>query len=516
MTAHTIIRKDLRFTLDALRPWLVVWLLVAAVISALVLLGTNVRGTGSSAPNLTRLLEEAAALMTLSIGLVTAWITACVLHGDRMHRASLFAAALPIPLRTRRVARALAVAIASIPPVVLAIVAQILRDRWAGQAEYVPDLGTAWWIPVVLAWIGMSWATLSARIAKRIFDTVGVTFVLALAAAALGYLGAWAAFDLAARSTAEWLGWDSAIMYMLREWALAGGAVSGMAVAGTVAALLGSLTRATPGRAEREADAALAIPVASTRSGPPVARTGRTLLLARKSRFNGATQYVLLVLVSLTAGGTSAFLTVSSDSRAAREVDRLRSEELVRSAPAEALAALFLAWNRGESPTYEAEGMSLRFERVSDLLWITRPRGFRAPLTEALASLNRMDSPAAAFTTLSHRSRLGLPDDSLAFQAMVAFPGDAAVLRAAADVLVRAIASRHGLEDFDYSPWARSHLIPDREVAALAASTIELYRRDISGESPHSAAALEAIRRHWQFGLHEIKDLSPSPTRGAR
>ena len=96
---NTLLAKDLRLSLDALRPWGLLLLAAVGVAAIGVAISGPAEMRALSAE--ARFLTELAKCLTLTSGVVAAWIAACVLHGEQRHRADAFTGALPLG-RTRR------------------------------------------------------------------------------------------------------------------------------------------------------------------------------------------------------------------------------------------------------------------------------------------------------------------------------------------------------------------------------------------------------------------------------
>jgi len=180
MTA--LIAKDLRLSLDALRPWTLVLFAVLSVWLVALWLGPLATGVYADA---NRILGELGAILTISSGFVAAWITACVVHGDQSHRADGLAAAMPVGRGLRLLAKVLSIIAACSVPIGITVLVQIIRSRQGGITLFTPDFGRSWQLPIVAALIGVGLTLGVAPLTRRIFETVGLAFLAALTATAL-------------------------------------------------------------------------------------------------------------------------------------------------------------------------------------------------------------------------------------------------------------------------------------------------------------------------------------------
>lgn len=163
--------KDLRLSLDALRPWGL--LLLAAV--GVAAIGVAISGPAEmrALTAEARFVTELAKGLTLTSGVVAAWIAACVLHGEHRHRADAFTGALPLGRTRRALTKVLAIVAATLLPATLAVGLQFFRDPHWSMTLVVPDLGRSWAVPAVASLAGLSFAVAIAPLSRRVFETVG-------------------------------------------------------------------------------------------------------------------------------------------------------------------------------------------------------------------------------------------------------------------------------------------------------------------------------------------------------
>lgn len=390
-----VLRKDLRLTLDALVPWcMVVGGLAVAAATAV-----RVDALRSLMPPAQVLIGEGAALMTLSLGAVTAWITASVLLGDRRHRAAALSAVLPVAGSTHRLTRLLSILAASSLPIGVCVLLQLLGVR-ASAVSGVVEPGRHWWVPIAMGLAGIGWGWLASLRSRRPYEVVAMSLLGGLASMGLAIAGVWTFDQWAIQPLVGTANGGLSLQQTI--WAQASAVVPsiGLAFGGAVALVIAFRVPAVPRR---------------PRSAVRVAAIVASLLVAP------------------WAAGVATTGWMMSRYPQRERIDRERMlGEWVRQMSDERCAEIFQAWNAaGGDPTAPSNSSnssnstnqadaSLRWLRDRDRAAVEGPDGLRTSVYEvltllgrrehlgptlraALASLSRLDSPWAALLTLDGR-----------------------------------------------------------------------------------------------------------------
>jgi hypothetical protein len=398
--------KDLRLSLDALRPWGL--LLLAAV--GVAAIGVAISGPAEmrALTAEARFVTELAKGLTLTSGVVAAWIAACVLHGEHRHRADAFTGALPLGRTRRALTKVLAIVAATLLPATLAVGLQFFRDPHWSMTLVVPDLGRSWAVPAVASLAGLSFAVAIAPLSRRVFETVGLATI---ATVAIGILAAGAgAVTLTAASAraVRLLGQDAEVLRTAGERGLGASIGVGIACAAVMALLLGARQLARGERRQRRVPYALTL--------------------------------IAMTAAAATTGGAIAMVSVgANDTWLRRAVRAAEQPALLRTADATAIARVLDSWNAGGTGAGRDELLlgsgdlaSASMDGEGVLEWLThRDAGNRLqdPIVRAaVGRLNRIDTVQHAHTVQWLRHVTAPADDpaveALRLEAIAAFPRD--------------------------------------------------------------------------------------------
>ncbi len=196
----TLLLKDLRLSLDVLRPWALT--VVGLVMAALVAESLPATLLPSPIHHLTVgfLLQGLGACVALSAVLVGASLAAALLRGDDAHGARLMMESLPVAASRRLSSKAISVATASLAPAAATLVLLVLGSKLSAMAEGLRST-TAPILLVVFGTIvtamggaGAAWA--SACVVRGRLAMVAMAILLLAVAAILGGFGAWVGVPL--------------------------------------------------------------------------------------------------------------------------------------------------------------------------------------------------------------------------------------------------------------------------------------------------------------------------------
>lgn len=474
-----VLRKDLRLSLDVLLPWVMV---VVAVVGVGALSG-RFRGIFSAFPSRTVLLEEFATILVLSVGAMTAWITAVVVHGDRRHRAGMLAATLPMSSSRRDGTRFASIVVASALPVGVCVAAQMLRGTSTTVGPLI-EPGRTWWLPIAMGIAGIGWAWLAARWTRKTFEVVGLSVVGGALAIGAGLGGAWI--------------YDVMVVAPLAT------------VPGTVE---------FRGRLMSEAMVSLP-PIALLSSGLVAVVVARLIGRSRRRAATvclAAVVTLAMIAVPAIAGAAAARGAVLGNSQSAQMFREYEKLERVRSLPEGIVVEYLRAWNGGAD-----EPLSIGNDRPGVSTWelwqvFCASGGRPAAVTEALAALTRVDTAANAAFTMQSRAacrRLAAGDDpAIELDAVRRYPRD----YAARFYALRALVTHRFLDGDAHAAtlaeWANTPRSPEREEVGALVRFLE-YVRDRQPPSSRIAKgaddAAQALRQAWQFvGDDELPDLPP-------
>ena len=237
-----LLAKDLRLSLDTLRPWALT--VVGVIVAAFLLrqLPESMLPALLAQLSLPDLLSVFAVAIGGSAVVVSAWSTAAIVQGDQAHGGELLVASLPVAPVERAASKLLVMGIAVLVPAVAATVAFALARTTRPVVETGWPLSIAMWglgISAVGAGLAMPWALLVRGSSKAVFLALlaGTTDGVA------GALGAWFVHrQLVADATAAFPEPERSFMYMA-DLALAGERARLVAAAAAVgvAALIGLL-----------------------------------------------------------------------------------------------------------------------------------------------------------------------------------------------------------------------------------------------------------------------------------
>jgi hypothetical protein len=192
-----VLAKDLRLSLDALLPILLIiggFLLVGSLIHAL---------PDRLLPDAFRLfgLSDFLASVSMVLGLLSpflaGWCTAAVMLGDGRHRGLRLAASLPVPRRTARLARFLALLPGLLLPAVLCVLLFALARLLDPSIVFKGTTELPWWMPLTLSAVGTLAVWCAARTGERsMFAVQLIGHLTTLALVVGGYGIAWATIPL--------------------------------------------------------------------------------------------------------------------------------------------------------------------------------------------------------------------------------------------------------------------------------------------------------------------------------
>ncbi len=246
----TLLLKDLRLSLDVLRPWgllvagfaVGMWLL-ASLPSTLV--PVDLRGM-----SLAEMLIALAALIAATSMAVGAWLATVIVRGDQSHGAGALAAILPTS-PSRRVGSkviALAAATAMLPLAAAAALVVALTLRPTATAE---SLGRLLLLPAAAlagAFIGAGAASFIATLVRGTFAIVAISLLGILLAGISGSASAATGLQLLCRDVVDAGARPGAITeyLLLRSSVLTGGAIASIATTGLAAGIVGMTAMARP------------------------------------------------------------------------------------------------------------------------------------------------------------------------------------------------------------------------------------------------------------------------------
>lgn len=401
---NTLLAKDLRLSLDALRPWGLLLLAAVGVAAIGVAISGPAEMRALSAE--ARFLTELAKCLTLTSGVVAAWIAACVLHGEQRHRADAFTGALPLGRTRRALTKVLAIVAATLLPAALAVGLQLVRDPSWSMTLVVPDLGRSWAVPAVTSLAGLAFAVAIAPLSRRIVETVGLAMIVTVAFGLLAAGAGAVTFTVASARAVRLLGPDAEVLRTAGERGVGAAVGVGIACAAVMALLLGARQLARGERRQRRVPYALTL--------------------------------IAMTAAAATTGGAIAMVSVgANDAWLRRAVREAEQPALLRMADAAAIARLLDAWNAGAASGGQNELLlgsgdlaSASMDGEGILQWLThRDAGNRLQdpiVREAVRRLNRMDTAQHAHTVLWLRSVTAPFNDpaveALRLDAIAAFP----------------------------------------------------------------------------------------------
>lgn len=237
-----LLAKDLRLSLDALRPWALIVLGFGLVALLSSFLPRSVMPINSGITTVSELVATIGGLAGITCVATAAWIAASVSHGELRHGAALLHGTLPVGGRGRVLSKAAAILAGTLA---VAIVSILLRGEFTATLSSqrgVPGLPPAW--VLVSAIVGAGFGMGIAAATRAIFPTVMIALLIAVGAALAGAGGAAvaipfaAAQQLAVAHVMDPTGSVSEISEMQVRIATAGAAV-GVCVAAILAALIG-------------------------------------------------------------------------------------------------------------------------------------------------------------------------------------------------------------------------------------------------------------------------------------
>jgi hypothetical protein len=474
-----ILRKDLRLSLDALVPWL-------AVVVAIVgfgMVSAHFRNVFSMLPSRAALLEEFASLLVLSIGAVTAWITAVVLHGDGRHRAGSLAAALPVSPAARDLTRFLSVLATSAVPIAVCMFAQQSRS-YAGTLSTVVEPGRAWWLPIAMGVAGIGWAWMVGEWTRRVFEIVMLSVVASLLSVGMGLAGAWLYDSLVLSPLVD--GLPGALEFRQMFWQDWMKAIPGLALlVGGGAALVLSFLR-------------------------------RTIGWRRAPLLSGLTVLAAFALPA-AAGAFTGHQSVGGDSRTAQM--RANAEQLrrVQSTTDADMVAFLAAWNAGSDEPL-ALGSDIAAMEPAEVFVNLERMARSASVERALAGLSRVDRADAALLTLRARYLTrGHRDQRTAaveLEAIRHHPTDRHLRSFAKGAVHASVAARGILEGKDLealAQWLAQQADSSLDVAELV-QMLSFYAAHVQGDAREHQAVQEAaraLRQAWKITSDE--SLPPLP-----
>ena len=250
----TLLLKDLRLSLDVLRPWAIMVFGLAIGLGILTALPSTVSPVDLRDMRAADILVTLAVTIAASAVAVGAWLATSIVQGDQKHGAGSMAVVLPSSAARRVGAKlvALALAITPIPLaafVALSIAALLNTERtlgyWRGfgvhgAAVSLGGLAAA----VVAAGLG----SFVAQTVRGAFAAVALSLLGFLLAVAVGGLGAWACLFAFHHDLVEVgsLHPASVAFQGVRTLTLTSGAIAGAGVAGAGALLAATIALARP------------------------------------------------------------------------------------------------------------------------------------------------------------------------------------------------------------------------------------------------------------------------------
>ncbi len=238
--------KDLRLSLDAVLPWLMVVAGFGVVILFLGAMSRTALPAGLQILSPLEIIATVGGVAGFSIGVVSAWIAAVVALGDRRHGAGSLAIALPIASGGRIAAKLMAILLATALVAFVAVVLRAIAGDPSVPAKAI--LGLQPGVVAVVALVGAAFAMAVAPLARGVFSAVMIAILVAIVAGGVALIGSAIVFPFAAREdiaialAADQSFWIDEIRMRVMSVAT----ITGIIAAAAVCALLGALLIARP------------------------------------------------------------------------------------------------------------------------------------------------------------------------------------------------------------------------------------------------------------------------------
>ena len=187
---NALLTKDLRLSLDVLRPWAIVVVGLALGVFILSRAPESLLPDALRAISIGELFVFVAGVVGFTAVIVSAWSAASIAQGDRTHGAAMLAAALPIAPSHRALSKATALLPATLAPP-LVVCALYTLGRQLGYAPNDFSVGVVTGLVAAASAVGAGLALGVAPLIRSRFQTVAVALLVGLAGGMLGVLGAW-------------------------------------------------------------------------------------------------------------------------------------------------------------------------------------------------------------------------------------------------------------------------------------------------------------------------------------
>lgn len=187
---RALVLKDLRLSLDALLPWVL-------IVVGITIIGVILRATPASMPwadlhdfRLAELLVLLGWLVGGSAAIVTAWSTGVILHGDRTHGAWMLTRSVPVPGSSRVLGKSVAILGAALVPVVTGVLLGAAGALLQGRSLlHASDFLSFAWFTLLGAIVTTGLMLAAGSFTTTIRTTLAWGLVLAILAGAAGALG---------------------------------------------------------------------------------------------------------------------------------------------------------------------------------------------------------------------------------------------------------------------------------------------------------------------------------------
>jgi hypothetical protein len=234
-----LLAKDLRLSLDALRPWALIVLGFGLIAGLASLLPRSLVPFNSGISTASELVATIGGLAGITCIAAAAWIAASVAHGEERHGAASLHSALPVGRGGRGLSKAAAILAGTLAVAFVSILLQQSAGMGVLVHRFVPGLPASWVLVGALAGAGFGMGIASAT--RGVFPTVMIALLLAVGAALAGGGGAAVVFPVAA---AKYLAVADAVGQFVevgdaRARTILAGAALGLGVASLLSACIG-------------------------------------------------------------------------------------------------------------------------------------------------------------------------------------------------------------------------------------------------------------------------------------
>jgi hypothetical protein len=182
-----LLLKDLRLSLDAIRPWVIVLIGFGIAAGIAIQLPAPTIPLGLRGVSATELIGTVGGIAGIASVATAAWIAATVAHGDRRHGARSLAVVLPIERRGMVLSKLLAIGVGILCVSLVAIALRSVAGAPSVPGRSVPGFEPA--VVLASAVVGAAFALAVAALARGVFATVMISLLGTMVAGMAGYLG---------------------------------------------------------------------------------------------------------------------------------------------------------------------------------------------------------------------------------------------------------------------------------------------------------------------------------------